>query len=183
MRLCSLQDLPIYSNCVKLWQKQEKTRIDYTCHSCWLRVELRKQELGDGGINMPSFEKELFSFNLYITSIINWARLLRVIITILSYTCLVPYNLQRLLQILTHFIFLTVPSISQDRAYYFHLLSQPCSYFLLFFPNLVHPIQRSRTPGLQCHPKVIMLGNMLGDMLHCVPFCRGSHRPRENTNH
>lgn len=37
LKLCSLQDLPIYSNCVKLWQKLKKTRIDYACHSCWLR--------------------------------------------------------------------------------------------------------------------------------------------------
>lgn len=65
--LYSLQDLPIYSNCVKLWHKQKKTTIDCTCHSCWLRDQLRKQELEDGGIDVPSFEKVLFSFKLYIT--------------------------------------------------------------------------------------------------------------------
>ncbi|XP_070110728.1 uncharacterized protein [Equus przewalskii] len=57
--LYSLQDLPIYSNCVKLWHKQKKTTIDCTCHSRWLRDQLRKQELEDGGIDVPSFEKLL----------------------------------------------------------------------------------------------------------------------------
>lgn len=66
MQLYSLQDLPIYSNYVKL-TKQKKTRIDFICHSGWRRDKLRKQELEDGGKNVPPFEKELFSFKLYIT--------------------------------------------------------------------------------------------------------------------
>lgn len=74
-------------------------------------------------------------------------------------------------------------SISQDWAYYFFPLSHPCSYFLLCFPNLVHQIQRSRFPGLQCNPESLYLGNMLGDLLQCGPFCCGSQPPRENTNH
>lgn len=126
----------------------------HVTHVGW--EELRKQELDDGGINIPSFEKELFPFKLYIISVVDGARLLRAII--ISYTCLVPYNLQSLLQILTHFIFLTIPSMSQGRASSFLPTSHPCREFLLFFPKLVHQIQRSETSSLQRHPEVIMLG-------------------------
>lgn len=64
MQLYSLQDLPIYSNYVKL-TKQKKTRIDSVCHSGWWREKLRKQELEDGG-KMYHHLKKNSSLSSYI---------------------------------------------------------------------------------------------------------------------